>query len=332
MAKKALIAGVVGFIFGGPLGAIIGFVLGCVLFSDKDKSDEKDNSNSSKKNNSSSDSNRDNEEYDETDFKRCILLLLAEVMNADGKQMSCELDRVKATIRRYYKTEYEQKDALKQFQNILSHKHNIEAICSNINKRLNYIAKSELIMELLAVAYADDNFDSTEEAVIKNIIRNLNITAQEYKSIYMLFMKKYKQGYYNSGERSQQSSYNNNNNSSYSNSSSNSNNNNNSYNRNSGSNSQSGSSNRNSGYSNSNSNSNNYRKSGSMSVSEAYDILGVAGSASDAEIKKAFRVLAIKYHPDNSASLGEEAVRQATESMKKINEAWDVVKSARSIK
>jgi DnaJ-domain-containing protein 1 len=42
--------------------------------------------------------------------------------------------------------------------------------------------------------------------------------------------------------------------------------------------------------------------------------------------------LAIKYHPDNAANLGDEAIRQATESMKQINEAWEVVKMARGIK
>ena len=82
---------------------------------------------------------------------------------------------------------------------------------------------------------------------------------------------------------------------------------------------------------NSKSNSNRSR-SGSISVSEAYDILGVEGNASDAEIKKAYRVLAMMYHPDKFASLGDEAVRQATESMKQINAAWDVLKSARGMK
>ena len=63
-----------------------------------------------------------------------------------------------------------------------------------------------------------------------------------------------------------------------------------------------------------------------------YDILGVSKNASENDIKKAYRALAIKYHPDNAANLGDEAIRQATESMKQINEAWEVVKMARGIK
>lgn len=317
LGKKIFIAAVFGFILGGPFGVIIGAILGKILFSNEEENNDDYEFNDSDK---------------ESDFKYCILVLLGAVMNADTKQMSCELDRVKATIRRYYKTESEQREALKKFQTILKNRHNINAVCSRINKRLNYIAKSELVMELLAVAYADDQFEWNEEETIKQIIKQLNITPAEYKSIYMLFMKKYKQGYYSSGDRSQQSSYSNTNNSSYSNSSSN----NSSY---SGSNSNSYSNQSNNrGYnssnsSNSNSNSsNNYRRSSGVSVSEAYDILGVAGNASDAEVKKAYRALAMKYHPDRVSGLGDEAVRQATESMRQINAAWDVLKEARGMK
>ena len=42
--------------------------------------------------------------------------------------------------------------------------------------------------------------------------------------------------------------------------------------------------------------------------------------------------MAIKCHPDNASNLGDEAIRQATESMKQINMAWETVKMARGIK
>ena len=243
-------------------------------------------------------------EQEETkmDYKDTILHLLAEVMKADEKQIKCELDRVKATIRRYYLTEEEQKNALKQFQSILNDKKKsyLNKICRIVNLQFNYAAKSELIMELLAVAYADDHFDTTEETIIQKIVKNLNITSQEYKSIYILFMNKYKQGEY------KYENYN-------------------EYNKNW----ENENKNKNSGNSKSNSN---RSKSGSISVSEAYDILGVETNASDAEVKKAYRVLAMMYHPDKFSSLGDEAVRQATESMKQINAAWDVVKEARGMK
>ena len=58
-----------------------------------------------------------------------------------------------------------------------------------------------------------------------------------------------------------------------------------------------------------------------------YEVLGVSKSADDAEIKKAFRVLAKKYHPDNYADSPVADV--AEEKMKEINEAYDAIISRR---
>lgn len=52
-----------------------------------------------------------------------------------------------------------------------------------------------------------------------------------------------------------------------------------------------------------------------------YDVLGVNKTASDDEIKKAFRKLAIKYHPDKNP--GDKA---AEAKFKEVNEAYEVLK------
>ena len=54
-----------------------------------------------------------------------------------------------------------------------------------------------------------------------------------------------------------------------------------------------------------------------------YTVLGVARGASDDEIKKAYRKLALKFHPDKNQSPGAE------ERFKEIGEAYDVLSDSR---
>src|SRR4030042_1809757 len=53
-----------------------------------------------------------------------------------------------------------------------------------------------------------------------------------------------------------------------------------------------------------------------------YKILGVTRNANDEEIKKAFRKLAFKYHPDHNSE------SDAEEKFKEINEAYEVLSNA----
>lgn len=63
----------------------------------------------------------------------------------------------------------------------------------------------------------------------------------------------------------------------------------------------------------------------------AYDALGVESTASDAEVKKAYRKLMSQYHPDKLVGQGvpEEMVKVATERSQEVQAAYDLIKKQR---
>ncbi|HUL29921.1 MAG TPA: DnaJ domain-containing protein, partial [Thermodesulfobacteriota bacterium] len=60
-----------------------------------------------------------------------------------------------------------------------------------------------------------------------------------------------------------------------------------------------------------------------MAAKDYYSVLGVAKNASEDEIKRAYRKLAMKYHPDRNPNK-----REAEERFKEINEAYAVLSDA----
>ena len=59
-----------------------------------------------------------------------------------------------------------------------------------------------------------------------------------------------------------------------------------------------------------------------MSKRDYYEVLGVQKNASEAELKKAYRRLAMKYHPDRNT--GDEA-KEAEKKFKEAKEAYEVL-------
>ena len=61
---------------------------------------------------------------------------------------------------------------------------------------------------------------------------------------------------------------------------------------------------------------------------DPYEVLGISPDASDDEIKRAYRELARKYHPDNYQN--NPLSDLAEEKMKEINEAYDAITKGRT--
>jgi DnaJ like chaperone protein len=69
----------------------------------------------------------------------------------------------------------------------------------------------------------------------------------------------------------------------------------------------------------------------SDNLDSAYAALEIKPEATDDEIKKAYRKMAVKYHPDKVAYLGDDLKNQANEKFQQLNAAYERIKKARGL-
>jgi len=72
-------------------------------------------------------------------------------------------------------------------------------------------------------------------------------------------------------------------------------------------------------------------QSSATQLTQAYALLGVDVSASDSEVKKAYRRMMSQHHPDKLVSKGlpEEMIKLANEKTQQIKKAYDLIKAKR---
>lgn len=62
-----------------------------------------------------------------------------------------------------------------------------------------------------------------------------------------------------------------------------------------------------------------------------YKILEIAESATDEEVKKAYRKMAMKFHPDKVSGMGEAIQKSAEEKFRMVQEAYEAIKKKRNM-
>lgn len=67
-------------------------------------------------------------------------------------------------------------------------------------------------------------------------------------------------------------------------------------------------------------------------VDSDYKVLGLEPTATDEEVKKAYRKMAVKFHPDKVSQMGEEYEKGAKEKFQQIQDSYDAIKKRRGMK
>ena len=161
--------GSLGWALGGPIGAILGFLLGSA-FEGMDSGTY---------------------EYRSTtpgDFRVSLLILAASVMKADGKQLKSELDFIRAFFLKNF-GEPATKQYMVAFRDILKQDIPLESVCLQIRSNMDIHSRLQLLHFLFGISAADGHYHPLEVDAIERIAHYLGINQYDFLSIKNMFVK-----------------------------------------------------------------------------------------------------------------------------------------------
>ena len=174
VGKKILFGGL-GWVLGGPIGAIIGYYLG----SQGDHADQ---------GYSTQPTTRGYPNTKPGDFMVSLLVLLGAVMKADKQLLKSELDYVKNFLRQQF-SHHDTQEYMILFKDIIKQDYPIRDVCRQIQRSMDHPSRLELIHVLFGLSKADGHIHPDEIKVINTIGRYLNINDSDFDSIKAMFVK-----------------------------------------------------------------------------------------------------------------------------------------------
>lgn len=256
MALGKWIGGVVGFMAGGPLGALLGVVIGS-LFDEKSKPNQQ----------YSSQDQSDINAGQRNSFLFSLMVLASYIIKADGKVMHSEMEFVRRFLRANFgevAVEEGNEILLKLFEqrkqmdavNPYAFKQTINDCGRQIALNMTYEQRLQLLNFLAMIAKADGHVCEQEIEALQEVASAMGLSATEVDSMLNL---------------------------------------------------------------------------GNDTLDAAYKVLEISPSATDDEVRIAYRKLAMKHHPDRVASLGEDIRKAAEEKFRQLNDAKEKIYKARGL-
>ncbi len=170
------IAGGLGWAFLGPIGGVLGFMLGSAIDTVEI---EKGNVRGTTR---------------QGDFVMSLLILVAAVMKADGKILKVELDYVKGYLVKSFGVG-RASEAITVLRDIIKQEISIEDVCRQIQQNLDYSSRLQLMHFLFGIAQADGNVSESEQSLIDKISYYLGIQSGDYNSIKSMFIQSTESSY-----------------------------------------------------------------------------------------------------------------------------------------
>jgi DnaJ like chaperone protein len=273
MAIGKWIGGFLGFMTAGPLGALLGFVLGSLFDGGLDMVNGPDMDNYNNREYDNNDAYRRYQEYRQrqtyegqrNSFLFSLLVLAAYIIRADGKVMHSEMELLRNFLRQNFGEQAvtQGEDIVKklferQKQEGAAYRTTIRQACQQIAVNMDYSQRLQLVNFLVMIAQADGNVVQAEIQALRDVAASLGISAADVESMLNL-------------------------------------------------------------------------RSGKDDLEAAYKVLGISPSATDDEVKAAYRQMALKHHPDRVAKLGDDVRKAAEKKFQEINDAKEKIYKARGL-
>lgn len=163
------IGGGLGWAFGGPIGALVGFVVGNMF----DKKGEVPLTPAA---------------TTRGDFVMSLLVLIAAIMKADGKILKSELDFVKLNFVRTF-GEAQSRKLVRALGDLIKQEIPVQDVCQQIARHMDYSSRLELLHLLFGISQADGQISPEEISAIEFMRKNLGISDADFNSIKGMFVK-----------------------------------------------------------------------------------------------------------------------------------------------